>query len=96
MAVYAIVLGLVTGLMVPALWVGLCAALFGEWLRELPSGLKMAAQYVILLAPLGVVFLCVARGRAAREEWAAESKAFIGALFVSWIFFVFGRLWIVH
>ena len=95
-AAWAIVLGLVAGLVTPVLWLGLCAALFADWLKELPSGLTTPVSYAILLAPLGVVFLCIARGRADPEDWAPESKAFVGALFLAWILFVFGRLWIMH
>jgi hypothetical protein len=87
---WALVCGVIAGLVLPWFWAGFAGALFG-WMLD-PLG--MTAVYVIFLIP-PVVLIGWMMLRQHEENLRPATKVFLGSFIVTWLYFVFAEVWLV-
>ena len=87
---WALVCGVLAGLFVPLLWGGIVWALLG-WLLPHDS----TTFYVIFLIPPAAL-IAWAMLRERERYLQPATKAFLGAMLFTWLFFVFAEMWIVY
>jgi hypothetical protein len=91
---WALVCGVLAGLILPWFWAGLVLALFGGLMRTLSIDDEIAILVVLLIPP--VVGIGWAMLREPENELYPATKAFLWAAIATWLFFVFGKLWVVE
>ena len=86
---WALVCGVLAGLFGPLFWGGIVWALLG-WL--LPHG-RTTFYVIFLIPPVALIGWAMLRER--ERDLQPATKAFLGAMFFTWLFFVFTEPWIV-